>query len=188
MVSPPVFLNADVVAQVLQGIPASDEAAQKVTDLLREHMLGQGTTFVTETVFSDEENAKLNYLKRAAVAGFKVVLVYVSLASVGLSRVRVNYRVTVDNGHDVKSNKLRRRYIASHENARRALAFVEHGLVIDNSDCEEPMRVVATTYKGWRVPAFDTVPPHLENVLPNTTPQVVQQAQDDQQLPEAGNE
>lgn len=168
----PVFLNADLLARVLQGIPAADHVSQKMTDILREHMLTQGTTFVTETVFSDEVGAKLDYLKRAAAAGFRVVLIYVSLDSWGLSKMRVEYRVTADNGHGVDPAKLQRRYVASHENARRALAFVEDAFVFDNSFRDDPLRLVATTHQGHLFQTFAPVSPHLANIFPPGSPKV----------------
>ena len=166
MMLQPIFLNADMIARIIAGIPAPDEAAQKLTESLREHMLSQGTTFVTETVFSDEVGAKLAYLRRAEQAGFRVVLIYVSLSSVGLSKQRVLYRVNAEKGHNVDPSKLSRRYLASHENARRALLFVEHGVVYDNSSREEPYRLVAITADGLVAQKFGVAPPQIEKILP----------------------
>lgn len=164
--SPPIFLNADLMTRLLQGIPAADQVSQKVTDILREHMLAQSTTFVTETVFSDEVGAKLGYLRRAAEAGFRVIVLYVSLPSWAYSKQRVKYRVEVDQGHNVESAKLQRRYVASHENARRALAFVEHGLVYDNSDPTDPFRLVAITHGGDLIQSFPPIAAHMTALLP----------------------
>lgn len=163
--TPPVFLNADLLALVLSGIPAPDTIAQKITDLLREHMLGHSTTFVTETVFSDEVGAKIDYLKRAKVAGFHVVLVYVSLDSWSLSKARVARRVATG-GHSVDPAKLPRRFIASHENARRGFLFVDVGLLYDNSSVTDPMRLVAVTHAGALEATFGVASDLLTSLLP----------------------
>lgn len=166
--SQPIFLNADLIALILRGIPAADVIAQKITDGLREHLLGQRVTFVTETVFSDEVGAKLDYLRRAKAAGFRIVLVYVSLESWPLSKLRVERRVKTG-GHAVDVEKLPRRWLASHENARRALLFVDDGLIFDNSSYENPMRLVATTHGGALSATFGMTPPHLTSILPPAT-------------------
>ncbi len=163
--SPPIFLNADLLALILRGIPAADVIAQKITDGLREHMLAQKVSFVTETVFSDEVGAKLDYLRRAKSAGFRTVLVYVSLDSWPLSKLRVEHRVA-NGGHAVDVAKLPRRWLASLENARRALLFVDDGLVFDNSSVENPMRLIATTHEGALSATFGVTPPHLISILP----------------------
>lgn len=167
--APPIFLNADILAQVLSGIPAPDTIAQKITDALREHMLTQHASFVTETVFSDEVGAKLDYLKRAKAAGFHVVLVYVSLESWPLSKMRVAHRVATG-GHSVDPDKLARRWLASHENARRAFLFVDDGLLYDNSSFTDPMRLVAVTSAGSLVATFGLASAHLTSLLPSMTP------------------
>lgn len=166
---PPIFLNADILAQLLSGIPAPDTISQKITDVLREHMLGQHTSFVTETVFSDEVGAKLDYLKRAKAAGFHVVLVYVSLESWPLSKMRVTHRVATG-GHSVDPDKLARRWRASHENARRAFLFVDDGLLFDNSSYTDPMRLVAVTCAGALVATFGVASDLLTSLLPSAAP------------------
>lgn len=164
--TPPIFLNADLLAIALNGIPAPDTIAQRIADMLREHMLGHSTTFVTETVFSDEVGAKIDYLKRAQAAGFHVVLVYVSLDSWCLSKARVAHRVATG-GHSVDPAKLARRFIASHENARRAFLFVDDGLLFDNSSFTDPMRLVAVTNAGALEATFGVASALLTSLLPS---------------------
>lgn len=154
---PTIFVNADLLATVLRGIPQADQVAQPIADLLRAHMLGAGIDFATETVFSDPAGAKLEYLRTAAANGFRVCLVYISLDSWQLSKARVDWRVS-QQGHGVDPAKLKRRFDQSHANAKAALAFVEHGIVLDNSvdathdggtsGTNGAYRVVATTHNG----------------------------------------
>ncbi len=161
-------MNADLVAKLLDGIPRADRLAQRVADLTREHMLEQKSTFATETVFSDEVGAKLDFLRRARDAGFHVVLIYETLANVHLSRQRVAFRVREHHGHDVPTDRLQRRFIASRENCRRALYQVETALILDNSSVDldralEPMALVKKGRVVYRTPAM---PDYVAQLLP----------------------
>ena len=161
-----IFINADLLASLLKGIPAPDHLAQKIADLTREHMLGQKTSFATETVFSDEVGAKLEFLRRAGECGFHVVLVYVALANVHLSRLRVQFRVREKIGHDVPLDKLQRRFIASRENCRRALYKVETSLVLDNSSPLKPLRLMAVVNRGTVSYQAPNMPHYIRELMP----------------------
>lgn len=165
MKSPPIFLNADLLALVLKGIPAADVAAQKIAATLQDHMIGQRKTFVMETVFSDPNGAKIALLKRAKATGFHVVFVYVTLADLMLAKARIGHCVKTG-GHSVDPNKLPRRWEKSHENADATFAFVEDGLLFDNSSYSDPMRLIAITHNGAMIATFGPVPPHFVNSLP----------------------
>lgn len=160
------FVNADLIAAVLKGIPEADKLAQKIADLTREHMLEQKAWFATETVFSDEVGAKLEFLRRAEAAGFHVVMVFVTLANVHLSRQRVAFRVAENMGHDVPPDKLQRRFIASRENARRAFYKVETGILLDNSSIHNPLRLLAVTRKGVVSYQVANLPAYAQELLP----------------------
>jgi predicted ABC-type ATPase len=162
------FVNADLIARVLSGIPQADVLAQRIADVTREHMLKQKASFATETVFSDEVGAKLDFLRRAEEVGFHVVMIYVTLANVHLSRQRVAFRVKEHQGHDVPPDRLERRFIASRENCRRALYRVETGLVLDNSsaDVDRALRLVAVVKKGQVAFRADKVPAYVQQLLP----------------------
>lgn len=163
------FVNADLIARILDGVPDADKLAQKIADLTREHMLEARAPFATETVFSDEVGAKLEYLRRAEAAGFHVVMVFVTLANVHLSRHRVAFRVAENIGHDVPSDKLQRRFIASRENARRAFYKVETGILLDNSTADQPPRLLAVTQKGRVCYQASQVPTYALDLLPVST-------------------
>lgn len=162
------FINADLIAAMLEGIPGADSLAQKVADLAREHMLEQKASFATETVFSDEVGAKLDFLRRAEAAGFHVVLVYVTLANVHLSRHRVAFRVEEKMGHNVPTDKLQRRFLASRENCRRALYKVETAVIVDNSSAEikGALRPMAVVKKGQIVFQAPGLPSYVQELLP----------------------
>ncbi len=163
-----VFVNADIIAQVLKGIPSPDKLAQQFADLMRKHMVSERATFATETVFSDEKGAKIQFLRDAEAAGFHVILVYVTLPNWAFSKMRVEYRVQAGMGHDVPQDKLQRRFTASMENARRAANFVEDAIFLDNSsaDLSKALTPMAMTHRGKVVYRAEQVPDYVERLLP----------------------
>lgn len=135
---------------------------------MREHYLLHPQSFATETVFSDEKGAKLDYLERAKAEDFRVVMVYVAISSAQLSMARVGARVQ-NGGHAVPLDKLPRRYLASMENCRRALRFVETGIVLDNSFdlATQPFRLMAIMSHGRVTYQADQLPDHIQPLLPD---------------------
>lgn len=125
-------------------------------------------SFATETVFSDEKGAKTDFLRRAKAAGFRVVMVYVAISSAQQSMARVGARVE-NGGHAVPLEKLPRRYLASMENCRRALRFVETGILLDNSFdlATQPFRLMATTSNGRVTYQAGQLPNHIQPLLPD---------------------
>ena len=62
-------------------------------------------SFCMETVFSDPYGAKLRFLRECRSKGYIVVLIFVGLDSVELSRGRIMERVEAG-GHDVLDEKI----------------------------------------------------------------------------------
>lgn len=146
--APIPFINADLIAKLLKDIPDPDVLAQKVAELMRDHLAETRTSFATETVFSDPHGAKLAYLKRAQELGFRVVLIAVWIPSSAASAARVRQRVA-NGGHTVPLDKLARRYAACMQNLKAALAFVETAIVFDNSGpIENGPQLKATLHNG----------------------------------------
>jgi len=154
------FVNADEVAGRL-GLPAGEAA--KVADRVRREWIGQRTSFITETVFSDPVSAKLEFLHHAIDAGYRVTLIYIGLAGVDLSEARVIGRVA-EGGHDVPSERLPRRYQQSLLNLKEALTFVPDVLVYDNSSAESPFELVLHVVDGKAVIRADPLPAWLTGI------------------------
>lgn len=171
------FINADLIGKVFASAPAPDHLAQKIADLMRDHYLSHHQTFATETVFSDEKGAKLAYLQRAEALGFRVVMIFVAIPSAKLSMARVSHRFQ-NGGHDVPLEKLPRRYLASMENGRRALRFVETGILLENSYdlATQPFRLMATTSRGRVLYQADELPNYIQPLLPDEPPPLDGQA------------
>jgi predicted ABC-type ATPase len=154
------FVNADQIAAAL-GV-SNPEAAQ-VADAARVQLLADGESFVTETVFSDPVGAKLQFLRDAIAADYRVTLYYVGISGVQLCEARVSQRVSAG-GHDVPPQRLDRRFRQSLENLAQAAKFVPEVHVFDNSSSVVPYRLVLSTRYGKTVFRADPLPTWLSPV------------------------
>ncbi len=163
------FVNADRIAQSqsrtkkLSG-EFSYEAA-KIADAERRLLLADGKSFCMETVFSDPAGDKLKFLRTALKAGYSVILVFIGLECPELSLARVIQRVA-GGGHDVPDDKLRERFPRSLENLRKALSFVGHAFLFDNSSYKIPFRPVAIWKSGKLQESFQPIPKWALPFLP----------------------
>jgi len=149
------FVNADDLAREL-GVDV--EEAARLANELRKTLVEEGESFAFETVLSDPVGDKVEFLRKAAVErGYTVVLCYIGLSSVEVSRERVAIRV-LQGGHDVPDEKLAARFPRTHANLARAIATLPHVLVYDNSDLARPFRRVAEFRGGERVAVFPPQP------------------------------
>lgn len=142
-------VNADVIAKQLwpsQPDGVAYEAA-KIADGMRRSLLATGASFIMETVFSDREGSKLQFLRDAQKAGYTVCLVFIGLVSSQLALARVLER-TEDGGHDVPDEKVIGRFPRTLENLREALEFVDFAFIFDNSSADTPYRFVAEMESG----------------------------------------
>jgi predicted ABC-type ATPase len=155
------FVNADRIAAAL-GISVAEAAA--AADAARKQLLAEGKSFITETVFSDPVGAKLQFLRDAITADYRVTLHFIGVSSVQLSEARVAQRVQAG-GHDVPPERLERRYRQSLANLRQALEFVPEIYVYDNSASEIPFRLVLTVRAGQTESAADPLPDWLKPIV-----------------------
>ena len=138
------FVNADELTRKL-GVPNAEAA--KFADGAREAFLSSGESFITETVFSDPVGAKLDFLRRAIATGYDVQVHFIGLSGADISEVRVTQRVA-QGGHDVPSDRLERRFHQSLQNLGAAITFVPEVCVFDNSDTDQPFRLVLRSERG----------------------------------------
>ena len=110
-----------------------------------------------ETVFSDPDGAKLTFLEEARKRGYVVVLIFIGLESSELSAARVMQR-TEEGGHDVPDEKIRSRFPRVLANLGKALAFVDHAFLFDNSSAYHPYRFVMELRAGRIVRRGGTLP------------------------------
>jgi predicted ABC-type ATPase len=166
-------VNADEIGARLRAAapsagresPDLDRQAFEKAGELREALLAAGQSFGTETVFSDTEGHKLDFLRRARAAGYVVFLVFIGLTDAQLSRARVVQRVEAG-GHDVPDEKLDARFPRTLANLRSAIQEVDEAFIVDNSDADlEPYRPVAI-YLGGRLDWRSDRMPVWANGLP----------------------
>ena len=93
-----------------------------------------------ETVFSDPQGAKVDFLKECRSNGYSVVMVFIGLESADLSRGRIMERVEAG-GHDVPDEKIVTRFPRTFANLRQALTFVDQAFLFDNSSADQPYRL-----------------------------------------------
>src|SRR5471032_1908595 len=131
------FLNADVL-QANTGIDAYEAA--RTLDAARLAYLELRASFITETVFSDPEGRKLEFLRSAIAAGYDVELIYIGLTGPELAQQRVAHRVA-NGGHAVSCEKVASRYPRSLANLAKAIEFVPRVLIFENSAYAEYRRI-----------------------------------------------
>jgi predicted ABC-type ATPase len=156
------FVNADVIARELT---LDAYAAASVAASLRDELLGRRESFAFETVFSDPAGDKLEFLRRAAQAGYNVILCFVGISDAATSEERVALRVA-EGGHDVPSDKIHTRFPRVLANLKRALSELPSVWVFDNDDYERPHRLVALYESGKQVRLRPPVPKWLAPLLP----------------------
>jgi predicted ABC-type ATPase len=157
------FINADEMARRLREssmFPKPedvDRIAFEMTEKLRLSLLAGRQSFCTETVFSDPQGAKLDFLKQARASGYWVCLVFIGLSDPHLSRARVMQRVA-GGGHDVPDDKLLQRFPRTLTNLRSAISAVDEAYLFDNSSDVNPFRLVAMYSEGQIEVRVDPLP------------------------------
>lgn len=152
-------VNPDAIARAL--FPGSPELAgyeaARAAEAVRADLIERSVSFCMETVFSDEKGAKLAFLEDARVRGYTVILIFIGLESSALSEARVIQR-TEAGGHDVPGDKIIARFPRVFVNLEKALTFVDHAFLFDNSSADEPYRFVAELRNGRIVKRGDAHP------------------------------
>ena len=155
------LVNADILAREL-GVDAY--RAAEMAGALREKLLEQKESFVFETVFSDPVGDKINFLQRAAGAGYNVILCFIGISDPAKSEERVMMRVT-QGGHDVPAEKLATRFPRTLENLRKSIRALPHVFVFDNNDLSDPYRQIAVFHNGEAAFLAKSLPVWLQETL-----------------------
>jgi predicted ABC-type ATPase len=112
----------------------SEILAQAIADFLRKKLLAQRKKFSFETVFSHK--SKLEIMRQAATAGYKVYLYFVCTESPEINKFRVKQVRVKEGGHDVPEDKIESRYFRSLELLFDAAQIAYQAYFFDNSDDE----------------------------------------------------
>lgn len=118
----------------------NERLAQIMADFLRKKLLADKKKFSFETVFSHP--SKIDIMKEAKAAGYKVYLYFVSTESPEINKYRVKVR-TQKGGHDVPEDKIKQRYYRSLELMFEAAQVAYQAYFFDNSKDGEDFRLFA---------------------------------------------
>ncbi len=110
---------------------AYERVAQIIADYLRKKLLSEEKKFSFETVFS--HHGKVEIIKQAKEAGYKVYLYFVSTEDPRINIYRVKEVRVAEKGHDVPEEKIRSRYYRSMELLYEAAQHCYQCYFFDNS-------------------------------------------------------
>ena len=110
---------------------AHKRIAQIIADSLRKKLLTEGKKFSFETVFSHP--GKVDIMKQAKNAGYKVYLYFVSTEHPEINVYRVKVVRVGKKGHDVDKDKIKNRYYRSMELMFEAAQNCYQAYFFDNS-------------------------------------------------------
>jgi predicted ABC-type ATPase len=151
------FVNADLHErdhlQHISDPQQRSEAARDWADSRRAALIAQGSSFVSETVFSHP--SKITLIQEAQRAGFLVVLLVVCMDNPERLLARVKQRVS-EGGHAVPEQRILQRYPRTLANLREAVRKANLALLYDNpgelSDVFiPPKRVAVCRGAGTRI-------------------------------------
>jgi predicted ABC-type ATPase len=108
-----------------------ERIAQIIADYLRKKLLSEEKKFSFETVFSHK--GKVEIIKKAKEAGYKVYLYFVSTEHPEINVYRVKVVRVGENGHDVDESKIRSRYYRSMDLLFEAAQHCYQTYFFDNS-------------------------------------------------------
>ncbi len=138
----------------LQVEDAAERLAQIVADFLRKKLLLQRERFSFETVFSHP--SKIDIMRQAAAAGYKVYLYFVSTESPEINIFRVQARKE-KGGHDVPPDKIRSRYYRSLELLYPATQLSYQVFFFDNSVDRKDFKMFAHFKMIKEIKNWDTM-------------------------------
>jgi predicted ABC-type ATPase len=117
-----------------------DRLAQIIADFSRKKLLSLNKRFSFETVFS--HHSKLDIMKDAKEAGYKVYLYFVSTESPEINKFRVAARVR-KRGHNVDPEKIESRYYKSLDLLHDAAQLAYQAYFFDNSKDDQESTMFA---------------------------------------------
>ena len=141
------FINADIIQRdelKVEDVNAAYKAAEIAAERRAEY-LGQGKSFVTESVFSHP--SKLDLIRQGRVAGFRTMLFHVGVEHPDLSVARVRERVK-EGGHSVPEDRIRQRYDRNSPLIRKAVLLSDVAHVFDNSRLNMPPERMLSFVRG----------------------------------------
>ncbi len=151
------FINADIIQrdELRDSSPEAAYKAAEIAEERRREFMAERRSFVMETVFSHP--SKLDLLRDARAAGYRLIVFHLGLASPDLAVARVNGRVS-EGGHEVPEHKIRTRYDRSGPLIREAVLLADRALVFDSSALNERPTVLLEMANGQVVDCGEDAP------------------------------
>lgn len=138
----------------LKNFKTDERIAQITADFLRKKLLKEQRKFSFETVFSHP--SKLDIMREAVAAGYKVYLYFVSTRSPKINKFRVLAR-KAKGGHDVPPDKIESRYYRSLDLLFEASQIAYQGFFWDNSIDGSEAKLFAHFKKNGKKKAWDSI-------------------------------
>lgn len=153
------FVNADLIAREREGRWATTAeaayAAAGEAETRRRALMAERQSFCMETVFSHP--SKLDLLRDATAAGYRVTLIFIGLEGPELALARVFHRGG-HGGHEVPVEKILARYPRVMASLGAAIPLVAQVRLYDNSAAGRDYRLVAVFEGGQLVQELAPVP------------------------------
>lgn len=127
------FVNADILARAHwpDDVVARSYEASRLAATYRDELISAGRSFITETVFSHP--SKLALIDQAKERGYYVILVFIYVEP-EVCLARVEYRVRVEQGHDVPRDKIVSRHQRLMPLVAQAITKADHAEIFYNGD------------------------------------------------------
>jgi predicted ABC-type ATPase len=150
---PDLYLSMQVVDNILvinNSLKINSYIAADLSEFIRQQLFKQGYSFSYETVMSDVN--KIDFLKKAKQAGYKVYLYYFATEDplINISRVKIRVK---QNGHNVKKDIIEKRYYKSLTNLKPAIKLSDRTYLFDTS--KQASILVAEINQGKHVNLID---------------------------------
>jgi len=161
------FINTDALAKELYPEAPEEHSydAAKLATEIRFRLLNEGRSFCFETVFSHP--SKIDFVAKAKVLGYQIILVFIHLDTVSLNQARVAQRLS-EGGYNVPDEKVASRILRLLQNIKQTLPLCDQVRILNNSRIDNPFQQVAVIRNGQlqqEIPLPDWAKDLLEDYL-----------------------
>lgn len=154
-----ISLNENFIVDTSKQSHAYEAAL--IAAFVRKQLIREKFSFSFETVMS--HISKLNELKAAKKEGYKVYLYFVATDNADINTSRVNNRVK-KGGHNVTSDKIYSRYIASLTLLSKAIKLADRAYLFDNSGKKQQLVLEVYKSKAFKIHS-DKIPLWIQNYV-----------------------
>jgi len=141
------FINTDALAKELYPEAPEEHRydAAKLATEIRFRLLNEGRSFCFESVFSHP--SKIDFVAKAKVLGYQIILVFIHLDTVSLNQARVAQRLS-EGGYNVPDEKVASRILRLLQNIKQTLPLCDQVRILNNSRIDNPFQQVAVIRNG----------------------------------------